>query len=127
MVTKLPLNSPSERHWNFNDAVGRNYMLYIPANQPGVTATLNWKKSSDSKAILVGKYRFDLRALEAGGFVRFKDNRYFLRFQRTKERIEIAINRSGKAQALGRMLIARCDLNRDGEPGEPMIESTATP
>lgn len=103
MIHKLRSDAQTDRHWNFNDAVGQNYMLYIPANQPVVTATLNWKKTSDSKAILVGNYRFDLRALEANGFVRFKDNRYFLRFQRTNDRIEIAINWSAEPLDLGRV------------------------
>lgn len=72
-------------------------MLYIPANQPVITATLDWKESAQTEAFPVGKYRIDLPALEAKGYVRLKDNRYFLRFQRTKERIEIAINRKSKA------------------------------
>jgi hypothetical protein len=67
----------------------------------------------------IGKYRLDLRALESGGYVRLKDNRYFLRFQRTKERIEIAINRNNRALDFGRIQIPRSDWILDGGPGEP--------
>lgn len=120
MIHELPDDTPTDRHWNFNDEVGQNYMLYIPANQPVITGTLNWKETSDSKmAFPVGRYRFDLRALEAGGYVRFKDNRYFLRFQRTNERIEVAINRKSKALDFGRIIIPRSDWILDGGPGEP--------
>lgn len=103
MISKLPDDAPTDRQWNFNDEVGRNYMLYIPVCQTVVTAILNWKKNSGSKVFPVGRYRFDLRALEAGGYVRFKDNRYFLRFQRTNVRIEIAINRTGEALVIGQI------------------------
>lgn len=111
--------SQTERHWIFNEDKGRNYILHIPANQSVVTGTLNWKETTNSESYSVGKYRFDLRLLEAGGYVRFKDNRYFLRFQRTKERIEIAINRTSKALDFGRIQISRRDGILDGEPGQP--------
>lgn len=119
MITELPDDAPTERHWIFNDEKSQNYMLYIPANQPVITGTLNWKAESDSAVYPIGRYRFDLRALEAGGYVRFKDNRYFLRFQRTKERIEIAINRTSKALDFGRVQIPQRDGILDGGPGEP--------
>lgn len=119
MITEFSSEMPTERQWIFNDDKGRNYMLYIPSNQPVITGTLNWKETSDSPVYLVGRYRFDLRALEAGGYVRFKDNRYFLRFQRTKERIEIAINRTSKALDFGRVLIPQRDGILDGGQGEP--------
>ncbi len=119
MITELNFNSPTERNWNFNDEKGQNYMLYIPANQPVITATLNWKESANTETFPIGKYRFDLRALEAGGYVRFKDNRYFLRFQRTNERIETAINRAGGALDFGRIQVPRNGWILDGGPGEP--------
>lgn len=102
MITKLPDNAPTERQWNFNDEIGRNYMLYIPADQPVITAALHWRKTADSKAHPVGKYRFDLPALEAAGYVRFKDKRYFLRFQWPDDRIEVAINRHSPVRDLSR-------------------------
>lgn len=101
MITELPSDSPTQRHWNFNDAIRQNFMLFIPSNQPVITATLNWKKSGEDEAILVGKYRLNLPALEAKGYVRLKDNRYFLRFQRTGKRIEIAVNRKSLALTIG--------------------------
>jgi hypothetical protein len=119
MITELPSDTPTERHWTFNDEVNQNYMLYIPDNQPVITATLNWKETADSEAFPSGKYRLDLRALEVNGYVRLKDNRYFLRFQRTKEKIEIAINRKSKALDIGRIQIQRSDSILDGGPGEP--------
>jgi hypothetical protein len=94
-------------------------MLYIPANQPVVTVTLGWKEAAMAEIFPVGKYRIDLPALEVSGFVRLKDNRYFLRFQRTKERIEIAINRKSKALDFGRIMVPRRDGILDGGPGEP--------
>lgn len=103
MINELPLDSSTNRHWNFNDAIGRNFMLYIPTNQPVITATLNWKESGEDEAVLVGKYRLSLPALEAEGYVRLKDSRYFLRFQRTGKRIEIAVNRKGVALTIGRI------------------------
>lgn len=119
MISELPSDSPTERHWIFNDKVGRNYMLYIPANQPVITVTLDWKESAKAEIFSVGKYRIDLPALEAMGYVRLKDNRFFLRFQRTKEKIEIAINRKSKALDFGRIMIPRADWILDGGPGEP--------
>lgn len=119
MITDLSPDSSTERHWNFNDEKGRNFMLYIPANQHVITATLNWKGTAADKAVPIGRYRIDLPALEASGFVRLKDNRYFLRFQRTKERIEIALNRTSKALDFGRIMIPRSDWILDGGPGEP--------
>ncbi len=94
-------------------------MLYIPANQPFITATLDWKESAKAETFPVGKYRIDLPALEAKGYVRLKDNRYFLRFQRTKERIEIAVNRKSKALDFGRVLIPERYGILDGGPGQP--------
>lgn len=101
MINELPPDSPTERHWNFNDAIRQNFMLFIPSNQPVITATLNWKESGEDETVLVGKYRLNLPALEAKGYVRLKDNRYFLRFQRTGNRIEIAVNRRGSALEMG--------------------------
>lgn len=119
MISELPPYSQTERIWNFNDEKGRNFMLYIPANQPVITATLNWKESTADKAAPVGRYRIDLPALEANGYVRIADRGYFLRFQRTKERIEIALNRKNKALDFGRIHIERSDSILDGGPGEP--------
>lgn len=101
MINELPPDSPTERHWNFNDAIRQNFMLFIPTNQPVITATLNWKESGEDEAVLVGKYRLNFPALEAKGYVRLKDNRYFLRFQRTGNRIEIAVNRKSPALTIG--------------------------
>jgi hypothetical protein len=119
MITELPSDSPTDRHWTFNDDVNQNYMLFIPDNQPVITATLGWKESAKAETFSVGKYRIDLPALEANGYVRLKDNRYFLRFQRTKERIEIALNRNSKALDFGRVMVPRRDGILDGGPGEP--------
>ena len=119
MISELPPDSPTDRHWTFNDAVNQNYMLYIPANQPVITATLDWKESAKAKTFPVGKYRIDLPELEANGYARLKGNRYFLRFQRTKERIEIAINRKSKALDFGRIMILQRDGILDGGPCEP--------
>jgi hypothetical protein len=119
MITELLRDSPTERHWTFNDEVHQNYMLYIPANQPVITAVLDWKESVKAEIFPVGRYRIDFPALEASGYVRLKDHRYFLRFQRTKERIEIAINRSSKALDFGRIKIPERYGILDGGPGQP--------
>lgn len=119
MISELPPDTPTDRRWTFNDKVNQIYMLYIPSNQPVITATLDWMESAKTEIFPVGEYRVDLPDLEASGFVRLKDNRYFLRFQRTKERIEIAINRKSKALDFGRIKIPRRDWILDGGPGEP--------
>lgn len=119
MISELSPDFPTDRHWIINDEVNQNYMLYIPANSPVITVTLDWKESADAEAFSVGKYRIDLPALEAHGFARLEDNRYFLRFQRTKERIEIAVNRKSEALDFGRIQIPQRDGILDGGPGEP--------
>ncbi|MEO7098501.1 MAG: hypothetical protein ABI162_04005 [Luteolibacter sp.] len=42
MFSELLPGSPTDRHSTFNDEVNQNYMLYIPANQPVITAGLDW-------------------------------------------------------------------------------------
>ncbi len=39
-------------------------MLFIPGNQPVLTAALDWKESAKANIFPVGKYRIDLPALE---------------------------------------------------------------
>jgi hypothetical protein len=53
------------------------------------------------------------------GYVRFKDNRYFMGFQWTKEGFEIALNRKCKSFDIGRVQIRRSDDILDGGLGDP--------
>lgn len=119
MLFPLASDHPTERHWIFNDASAQNYMIAIPINQRVISGNLNWKESRDGKNLPVGSYRLDLSALEAGGYIRSKKDRFILRFQRTKERIEIAINRRSNALDIGRVLIPRRPAMLNRGPGEP--------
>lgn len=60
MISELPPDSPTDKHWSFNDEVNQNYMLYIPANQPVITAMFDWKVSAKAKPFPVRKGRIFL-------------------------------------------------------------------
>jgi len=74
----------------------------IPLDQKEITLTLNWKASADDVPRQVGRYKIYLPGLEQEGFVSKLTDGYYLRFQHTDGRIEIAINRSADSLEVGR-------------------------
>jgi hypothetical protein len=102
MVTILPASATTEREWNFRDDNNQNFFGDIPERQQIISLTLNWKRDARSEARLVGRYRIDLRLLQSEGFVRKSKRGVNLRFQRTGDIIEIAIDRKNKALVVGR-------------------------
>jgi hypothetical protein len=99
---KLPSTAPTEREWNFRDDIHQEYMNDdLPISHPIITLKLNWKPDEYSEARLVGKYRIDLGMLEPEYVRKTKEGRFFLRFQRTGEDIEIALNRQSPALKVG--------------------------
>ena len=103
MVTILPSTATTEREWNFRDDVNQNFFGDIPESEPITSLTLNWKPDANSEPKLVGRYRIDMRLLVSEGFARKSNRGVNLRFQRTGEIIEIAIDRqSSLALVVGR-------------------------
>ena len=102
MVTILPTSATTEREWNFRDDVNQNFFGDIPETQQIISLTLNWKPDAKSETQLVGRYRIDIGLLLSEGFVRESKRGVNLRFQRTGDIIEIAIDRESKALVVGR-------------------------
>jgi hypothetical protein len=106
-VEQLPPMAKTKRKWNFRDDIHQEYMNGdLPQSEPVITLTLNWKPDECSAAELVGKYRINLGLLESTNpsYVRkSKDGKFFLRFQRTDDNIEIAINRKSPALRVGKI------------------------
>jgi hypothetical protein len=102
MITILPSTTITEREWNFRDDINQNFFGDIPPSQQIISLTLNWKSDAKSKARLVGRYRIDLRSLLSEGLVRKTRRGVSLRFQRTGDIIEIAIDRRSRALVVGR-------------------------
>ena len=65
-----------------------------------MTLTLNWKRHKNALAVTVGKLRLDMEQLVEAGYARKVPGAYVLRFQRTGNRLEVAINRSKRALPL---------------------------
>jgi len=101
MVMVLQEDAPTDRTWDFRDDIDQNYHGDIPANQSITTLTLNWKPDKNSTAKLVGKYRIDLDLLLSAGFAKETKKGIFLRFQRTDNAIEIAVDRDSPALVVG--------------------------
>lgn len=99
---RLQEDAPTNRKWNGRDDIAAHYHGTIPNDQNEITLTLNWKSSADGKVGQVGRYRFILPGLKDEGYVEKRHGGYYLRFQRTGNKIEIAINRSSKALEVGR-------------------------
>lgn len=102
MVTILPQATTTDREWNFRDDNNQNFFGDIPDDRPVITLTLNWKPSAISPAKLVGRYKIDLELLVSRGFAKKSDRGVLLRFQRTDDLIEIAIDRKKPALVVGR-------------------------
>ena len=102
MVTILPASATTEREWNFRDDNNQNFFGDIPESQQTISLALNWKPDARSDARLVGLYRIDLRLLLSEGFVRKSKRGVNLRFQRTGEIIEIAVDRESPALVISR-------------------------
>lgn len=101
-VEELPSTVDTEREWNFRDDIHQEYMNDdLPENHPVITLTLNWKPHEHSVPTLVGKYRIDLGLLEPRYVRKTKEGKFSLRFQRTDENIEIALNRQSPAIKVG--------------------------
>ena len=95
-------DTPTEREWNFRDDNYQHFHGDIPEDQPVVSLTLNWRADAESQPMLVGRYKIDLRQLLKAGYVRENSRGILLRFQRSRELIEIAINRSRRGLVVGR-------------------------
>lgn len=100
MVIELPPDSITDRTWNGREIRGDHHGL-IPANQREITMNLNWIDSNNATSP-VGKFRINLPALEAKGFVRRVDGKYRLRFQSSGNGIEIATNRTAAPYPIGK-------------------------
>ena len=99
---ELPSTVDTEREWNFRDDIHQEYMNDdLPENHPVITLTLNWKPDEHSVPRPVGKYRIDLGLLEPKYVRKTEEGKFFLRFQRTGESIEIALNRQSPALKVG--------------------------
>lgn len=101
-VIRLESEKPTNREWCGRDDNSGHYHNTIPHDQKVITLTLKWKDSTDGKVTQVGRYRINLPGLEAEGYVEKRAAGYYLRFQHTDNRIEIAINRKSKPLEVGR-------------------------
>jgi hypothetical protein len=101
-ITRLPNNDKTERTWNFRDDNNRQFFGDIPEEQRVITLTLNWKLDANAEAKPIGKYKLDIKALLAEGYVQKSKRGIRLRFQRKGNNIEIAINRSSPALVVGK-------------------------
>jgi hypothetical protein len=102
MVTILPQATTTDREWNFRDDNNQNFFGDLPDDQPVIIVTLNWKPSAITPAKLVGGYRIDLELLVSEKFAKKSNRGVLLRFQRTDEFIEIAVDRQSPALVIGR-------------------------
>jgi hypothetical protein len=100
-VVRLSKDTPTVRHWNGRDDNAAHYHQNIPIDQKEITLTLKWKASAHGKKTPVGFYKINLPGLTNEGYVEKRTAGYFLRFQRTGTKIEIAINRGSKALEVG--------------------------
>lgn len=100
MITRLEYHAKTQRAWNGRDDIRQHYLGRIPLGAHLVTLSLTWRKKQGSKPCFVGNFQFDMSALAAMGFVHRVEGYYVLRFQRTEDRIEIAINRMSPAYLL---------------------------
>lgn len=96
LVIKLPPDSKTDRTWNFRDDNHQAFFGNIPLNQEVITLTLNWKPDAGTAVKEVGRYKIRLPGLVAAGYVRKSDRGFLLRFQRTGDRIGIAVNKSSR-------------------------------
>lgn len=101
-VKILPEDSITERKWNFRDDNNQHFYGDIPERQQVITITLNWKPNKQSETTLVGKYKIDLRSLLSEGYAQKSNRGIRLRFQRTGDNIEIAIDHGSPALVVGR-------------------------
>ena len=101
-VVSLGQNAVTERTWNFRDDNNRRFFGCIPLEQRQITLRLNWKPTANTVAKEVGRYRINLPGLEESGYVHTTEKGRILRFQRTGDSIEIAINWSSPALPVGR-------------------------
>jgi hypothetical protein len=72
----------------------------VPIAERVVTLRLNWKRDKSSRPELVGRFRLEMDALVSRGYARKIPGWYVLRFQRSGDRIEVAVNRSKQALPL---------------------------
>jgi hypothetical protein len=100
MIKKLICDQKTHRAWNGRDDVSQHYMGRIPLTERSVSLVLTWKKDKDAKSCLVGGFLLEMEKLCDEGYVRAVPGFYILRFQRTGDRIEIAVNRGSKAKIL---------------------------
>src|SRR6516225_11159929 len=96
MVSLLSESEATNREWNGRDDICNHYFGRVPLTERVVTLTLNWKRDKLSRPELVGRFRLDMDELVSRGYVRKLPGWYILRFQRTGNRIEIAVNRGSR-------------------------------
>ena len=100
-VVRLSKDTPTRRNWCGRDDNAAHYHQNIPIDQKEITLTLRWKEADQRELSEVGRYKINLPGLTNEGYVEKRAAGYFLRFQRTGTKIEIAINRGGKALEVG--------------------------
>lgn len=100
-VKVVSCEGPIQRHWIGRDAL--NFVHgRIPWEQSPITIKLEWRRDATSRPLLVQCYRIDLEVLCRDGFARYEnDGAIRLRFQRTGDKIQIAINRKTPALVVG--------------------------
>ena len=101
-VIQLAEDAHTDRKWIGRDDNGTHHHGTIPLNQKDITLKLSWKASTDDVPRQVGRYKINLPGLEQEGYVCKVSAGYYLRFQHTSGRIEIAINRSTAPLEVGR-------------------------
>lgn len=97
MISALPPDSDTERHWTMNDEIHGHHFGRIPGPPGTVTLRLDWKRTGDSESQEIGRFSLDLKALLGAGYVREVDDGVILRFQRTGKAIEVTVNRGEPA------------------------------
>ena len=102
MVMILPQTATTDREWNFRDDNHQHFFGDIPDDQAVITLTLNWKVDAASPPKLVGRYKIDLGLLVSEQLAKRSNRGVRLRFQRSGDFIEIAIDRQSPTLVIGR-------------------------
>jgi hypothetical protein len=105
MIEMLQDDAPTNRKWTGRDDNGAHHHGKIPLAEPVVTLTLSWRRNRTARPELVGRFRLDMEKLVAEGYATRDSGGYRLRFQRTENRMEVAINRGRAALPLAPVLV----------------------
>jgi hypothetical protein len=104
MVEMLPDDAPTERRWTGRDDNNANFYGKIPLIESIVTLTLSWKRDTNANPVVVGRLRLNMEQLVEAGYARKVTGAYILRFQRTGNQVQIAVNRGQRALPLPTVL-----------------------